>query len=164
MRKVVKTIDSIVTAGGYIASFLCLLLVAVVVYGVFTRYILKAPSDWIMEISQYLFCGISLFATGYALLKKSHISIDIMRLRLSSKTQKYFDLVQYPIVMSISFILIWMGGEEFWRAFINNTRSESVLGLLLWPVWSTIPMGGILLLLAAISGCFKFFFNLEDNS
>lgn len=163
MKKMVRAIDCIVAAGGYIAGFLSLLLVAVVVYGVFTRYVLHIPSDWIMEVSQYFFCGISLFATGYSFAEKSHVTIDIFRIRLSSKTQKYLDLVQYPIIISISLVLIWMGGEEFWRAFINNNRSESVVGLPLWPVWSTIPAGGVLLLFAAISGCFKFFLKLENK-
>lgn len=158
-----RAIDYIVTAGGYIAGFLCLLLVAVVVYGVFTRYVLQIASDWIMEVSQYLFCGISLLATGYSFMAKSHVTIDVLRIRLSAKTQQYLELVQYPIVMSISFVLIWMGGEEFWRAFVNNYISESVAGLPLWPVWLTIPIGGILLLLAAISGCFKFFLKVETK-
>ncbi len=163
MKKVIRAIDYIVTAGGYIAGFLCLLLVAVVVYGVFTRYVLHIASDWIMEVSQYLFCGISLLGTGYAFMEKSHVTIDIFRITLSAKTQQYLELVQYPIVMSISFVLIWMGGEEFWRAFVNNYISESVVGLPLWPVWLTIPIGGILLLLAAISGCFKFFLKVETK-
>ncbi len=164
MKKIIKTIDSIVTISGYIAGFLCLLLVAVVVYGVFTRYILRIPSDWSMEISQYLFCGISLLATGYALLQGSHVRIDLVRNSLSNKIQKRMDLVQYPIILSICVILIWMGGEEFWGAFISNARSESVLGLPLWPVWSTIPIGGLFLLLAAISGFFKLLFKIEKKS
>ena len=156
--------DFIVSAGGYLAGFLCLVLMAIVVLGVFSRYILKAPLDWTMEISQYIFCGISLLATGYALLEGSHVRIDLFRIRLSVKTQKRLDLVQYVIVICICIVLIWMGGQEFWNAFVNNHRSESVLGLLVWPVWSSIPLGGILLLLAAISGICKFFFNIGKNS
>ncbi len=163
MKKIIKTIDSIVIASGYLAGFLCLLLVVVVVYGVFTRYILRAPSDWTMEISQYLFCGISLLATGYALLQGSHVRIDLVRNSLSKKIQKRLDLVQYPIILSLCIVLIWMGGEEFWGAFISNNRSESVIGMPLWPVWSTIPIGGILLLLAAISGFFKLIFKIENK-
>jgi len=164
MKKTVKVIDFIVSAGGYVAGFLCLVLVAVVVLGVFSRYILKAPLDWTMEISQYIFCGISLLATGYALIEGSHVRIDLFRIRLSVKVQKRLDLVQYVIVICLSIVLIWMGGQEFWNAFVNNHRSESVLGLLLWPVWSTIPLGGVLLLLAGISGICKFFFNIEKKS
>ena len=164
MKKIIKLIDSIITAGGYISGYACLLLVAVVVYGVFSRYILKSPSDWTMEVSQYIFCAISLFATGYALLEDSHVKIDLFRVRLSLKMQQRVDLVQYPIVICLSVLLIWMGGEEFWNAFVNNHRSESVLGLPIWPVWSTIPLGGVLLLLAAISGCLKFFFKKTNKS
>jgi len=164
MKKTLRLIDSIVTAGGYVACFLCLLLVATVVYGVFSRYILKSPSDWTMEISQYLFCGITLLATGYALLQGSHVKIDLIRMRLPLKTQQRLDLIQYPIIICICIILIWMGGETFWNTFVNNHRSDSVMGLLVWPVWSTIPIGGGLLLLAAISGGFKIMFNVKENS
>lgn len=163
MKKIIKMIDSIVTASGYIAGFLCLLLAIVVVYGVFTRYILRVPSDWTMEVSQYLFCGISLLATGYALLEDSHVKIDLIRNSLSKNTRHRLDLVQYPIIVCLCIILIWMGGEEFWGAFISNKRSESVVGMLLWPVWSTIPIGGILLLLAAISGFLKSMFKIEKR-
>lgn len=162
MRKIIKAMDSIVIASGYISGFLCFLLVGIVVYGVFTRYILKAPSDWTMEISQYLFCGISLLATGYALLEKVHVRIDLIRTRLSQKTQKRLDAVQYPIILCVCIVLIWMGGEEFWSAFINTKRSESVLGIILWPAWLTIPLGGGVLLLAAISGYLKLLFNIKN--
>lgn len=164
MKRTIKAIDFIVSAGGYIAGFLCLVLMAVVVCGVFSRYILKAPLDWTMEVSQYIFCAISLLATGYALLQDSHVRIDLFRIRLSVKARNRLDLVQYAIVVCICIVLIWMGGQEFWNAFVNNHRSESVMGLPLWPVWSTIPLGGILLLLSAISGVCKFFFNIENKA
>lgn len=163
MKKITKFLDTIVIAGGYIASVLCLLLVGIVVYGVFTRYILKSVSDWTMEVSQYTYCGITLLATGYALLQDAHAKIDVFRIRFSKKTQKRLELIQYPIIISICIILIWMGGEEFWNAFTKDYRSESVLGLPLWPVWSTIPIGGFLLLLASISDCLKYFFNIENK-
>lgn len=164
MKKMLKAVDAVVRAGGYLAGIFCFILTGVVVFGVFTRYILHAPSDWTMELSQYIFCAMTLLATGYALQEGSHVKIDLIRNRLPEYIQARLDLVQYPIIFCLCIILIWMGGEEFWSAFVQSKKSESVLSLPLWPVWSTIPLGGILLLLAAISGFLKRLFNIETTS
>lgn len=161
MRKVINFLDKIVIAGGYAASFLCLVLVVAVVYGVLARYIFKIASDWTTEISQYAYCGISLLATGYALLDGAHARIDIIRMRFSKKNQRRLNFIQYPIILAICIVLIWMGGQEFYNAFRNGYKSETVLGLPLWPVWSAIPLGGLLLLFAAISDCLKNLFQPE---
>ena len=111
MKKTIKVIDFIVTAGGYAAGFLCLVLVAVVVYGVFSRYILKAPLDWTMEVSQYVFCAISLLATGYALLKDSHVRIDLLRVRLSMKSTTSV-WIYFNMQLLCVFVLYLSGWED----------------------------------------------------
>ena len=142
MKKTVKICDMIVKASGYLAAILCFILMGVVVFGVFTRYILQRPSDWTMEISQYIFCAMTLFATGYALMEGAHVRIDLIRNHMARRIQARMDMVQYPVVLCLCIILIWMGGEEFWSALVQYKKSESVLSLPLWPVWSTIPAGG----------------------
>ncbi|MFH1154750.1 MAG: TRAP transporter small permease [Pseudomonadota bacterium] len=164
MKTMIRAVEAIVRAGGYFAGFLCLILTGVVVFGVFTRYVLHAPSDYTMELSQYIFCAMTLFATAYAMQEGSHVKIDLVRNRLPRYLQNWADMVQYPIVLCLCIILIWMGGEEFWSALVQMKESESVLNLPLWPVWSTIPLGGILLLLAALSGFLKQVFNINTKS
>jgi TRAP-type C4-dicarboxylate transport system permease small subunit len=160
MKKMLSIFDALVTAGGYAAAFSGFVLTGVVVFGVFTRYVLHTPSDWTMEISQYIFCAMSLFGTGYALKEGAHVRIDLVWERMPPRVREYLDLVQYPIIVCICLILIWMGGEEFWSALTQNKRSETVLSLPLWPVWSTIPIGGLLLLMSALSGLVKQLLNL----
>ena len=164
MKKVLKIVDAVVTAGGYFAGVFCLILTGIVVFGVFTRYVLHSPSDWTMELSQYVFCAMSLLGTAYAFQEGAHVKIDLIRNRLPSGMRSRLDLVQYPIVLCLCIILIWMGGEEFISAFVEAKKSESVLSLPIWPVWSTIPLGGILLLLAAFSGFVKQLTHIKEKN
>ena len=163
MKKMLSALDALVTAGGYAAGLFCLVLTGVVVFGVFTRYVLHSPSDWTMELSQYIFCAMTLLGTGYALKQGSHVRIDLIRNRLPGRVKRWLDLVQYPVIFCLCLILVWMGGEEFWSALIQGKKSESVLNLPLWPVWSTIPLGGLLLLLAAVSGFVQQLTHLKKN-
>lgn len=125
-------------------------LTLLVVYEVVVRYFFNAPTSWSMEVTQYMFCAITMLSGGYCLLRDAHVRVDLYYPRMSPKTQALVEIVTYPLTMFLCTILIWQGGDEFWKVLSNMAHSDSIAALPLWPVWLMIPLGGLLLLLQVL--------------
>ena len=137
-------------------SVLCLLTMTLLVsMNVIARYIFKNPISWAMEINQYLFCGVTLFATAYSIKKDAHVRVDIIRVRLNKRLQNLLDFLAAPIILVVSCLLIWYGFSEAHLAYIYNKRSSSEVGTPLWPVWSVVAIGGIGSFLQTIVLCLE---------
>ena len=60
-------------------------LVLDVVWQVFTRYILRNPSDWTEELATYLMIWVGMLGASVALNRGAHLGIDYFTLKLSLK-------------------------------------------------------------------------------
>jgi TRAP-type mannitol/chloroaromatic compound transport system permease small subunit len=52
-------------------------------------------------------------------------------------------------------LLIYLGYELFWRAWISGEMSHNAGGLIRWPVYLTMPIGFALLFLQVVSETIK---------
>lgn len=134
-----------------VASLIMVALTLLVVYEVISRYFFNAPTIWSMEVSQYMFCAISMLTGGYCLSREGHVRVDLFYPKMTRKTQAVIEIVTFTLVILLCAILIWIGGTEFWNILSNRTTSGSVAALPLWPVWLMIPLGGVLLLLQVVA-------------
>jgi len=134
-----------------IAAFIMVSLTLLVVYEVLARYIFSAPTFWSMEVTQYLFCAVTMLTGGYCLLRDGHVRVDLFYPKMPLKTQAIVEIVTYPLAIALCAILLYLGGDEFWNVISKGTRSDSVVALPLWPVWLMIPLGGLLLFLQIVS-------------
>jgi TRAP-type mannitol/chloroaromatic compound transport system permease small subunit len=163
MKKIIELIDKITDYSGFCAALLGIILMLVISWGVIARYFLNSPTAWVMEISQYVFCAITLLATPYCLRNDGHVRVDIIRIKLSKKKQRIVDIMTFPFIFLLCGILIWFGSEEAWLAYVNNKRSSSALALPLWPVWSVIVLGSIIFLLQTASKYYHFFQEIKND-
>ena len=53
-------IDKLNTGIGKVSSFLILILVAIIMYEVVSRYLFNAPTQWVNELSEYLLTGVEI--------------------------------------------------------------------------------------------------------
>ena len=153
ISKIIASINTFITE--IVAASILVLLTTLVVYEVIVRYVFNAPTFWSMEVTQYLFCAITMISGGYCLLRDGHVRVDLFYPKMSPKTQALVEIITYPLTIIFCVILVWLGGEEFWRVLSSMTRSDSIAALPLWPVWLMIPMGGLLLLLQVVARYIK---------
>jgi TRAP-type mannitol/chloroaromatic compound transport system permease small subunit len=111
---------------------------------IFVRRFFNIAFGWTTEGGEYLLVLITLLSGGYCLLNNSHVRVDIIYTKFSTLGKKCSDLFTYSIIMLISFIMVWNGGQIAWEAFVNWECSDSVYATPLFPVYSMVPIGGIL--------------------
>ena len=145
LAKFVDFVDRINEWIGKVFAFLIIVTMAVVVFDVFARYFFNRPTVWGMETSTFLLCGIVFLGGGYCLLHGGHVKVDILYARLSPRAKAIIDLITYPLLLGVCFVLIRYGGEIAWDSLIHHKASTSAWAPPLWPVQMVIPIGGILI-------------------
>lgn len=87
------------------------------------------------EISGYVLAVATSWAFSYALLKRSHIRIDIFYRYLPRRWQAAIDVVAVATVAGFAAIFAWYANRYFWQVWGRGSRSITSLAFPLW-----IPM------------------------
>ncbi|SFN10121.1 TRAP transporter small permease subunit [Thermodesulforhabdus norvegica] len=134
-----------------VAACLCLLLSLSVTVNVIARYVFHNPFSAAMEINQYLFCAITMFATAFSLREDAHVRVDVFRVRMSLRSRRRIDALTAPLTVALSSILVWFSIDELRLAILFNKRSNTEVGIPLWIVWSIMVVGSTGFFLEALN-------------
>jgi TRAP-type mannitol/chloroaromatic compound transport system permease small subunit len=146
-----KTIDRINEWMARLFSPVVLVIMALAVYEVFRRYVLTNPTTWVWETNSFLMCLMGALAGGYALLRKAHVSVDVISSRFSPRTRALVDIITCPLFFIFAGALIWYGGKDALRAFEVKQRMLSQFASLLWPIKTVIVLGAVLIFLQGVA-------------
>ncbi|ARM30299.1 TRAP transporter small permease subunit [Prosthecochloris sp. HL-130-GSB] len=102
LKSLIGRIEACIAFSGRIVSWMTLLLVLVVVYDVFTRYVLSASSVAVQELEWHLFALIFLLAAAVTLQKDKHVRVDVLYSRFSEK-QKALVTIAGTILFLVPF-------------------------------------------------------------
>jgi TRAP-type C4-dicarboxylate transport system permease small subunit len=89
------------------------------------------------EISGYVLAIATSWAFSYALLKRSHIRIDVFYQYLPRPWRAAIDVVAVAALAGFAAIFVWYANRYFFQVWERGTRSITSLALPLW-----IPMLG----------------------
>ncbi len=105
LKSLIGRIEACIAFSGRIVSWMTLLLVLVVVYDVFTRYVLSASSVAVQELEWHLFALIFLLAAAVTLQKDKHVRVDVLYSRFSEK-QKALVTIAGTILFLVPFCVV----------------------------------------------------------
>jgi len=151
VEHVLSVIDVINERVGRLIAYLAVFIMLSVVYEVIARYVFDTPTIWSMEINQYLLCGYTALAGGYALLYKSHVNVEILHQRFGVRTRAFLNILTSFFFFLFIIVLIWKSGAMAWEAWEYNEHSETLLEAPLFPAKVAIPLGGLLILLQGLT-------------
>ena len=152
----VKRLDSISEWAGRIFSWILAPLMGLVVFEVIVRRLFNAPTIWTFETSKFLFGALFMLVASYALLHKSHVMIDILRMRWSPRTQTIVDVVAY-VIFFFPFVgvILWWGTRYAITSWSTLEASWSIFHPPLYPIKTVIPVAAALLIIQGISDFVK---------
>ncbi len=147
----VQAIEALNGAIGRIAAVSLLGLIGLVVWEVFQRYVLQAPTSWSNELVGYVFAGYILLGGGYTLLHRDHVAMDIVYARLSPRAQATLDVLTAGFVIIYCVVLLRETAVMTYDAWETGQRAGSDWSPPLFPVYLVLPIGAALILLQAIA-------------
>ncbi len=104
---------------GRVTMLLILLLVVVMFYEVFTRYVLSSGTLWANELSLWMAGFIFLFAGLYAMQQRSHIRIFIIYDLFPRWLQKVCDLISTLLIVVFAIAMIYGAFGEAQAKFLR---------------------------------------------
>ncbi len=162
LLKVSAAFDGLLTIIASIAKWAGLLLVLTVCYDVLSRYFgVPKPfglnSTMVQEAEYWLHSFFFSLLLGYAFIKGSHVRIDLLREKFSTRGKYVVELLGL-LVFLIPFVSIsaYYSFAYTYSSFLEGEISKSIIGLPnLWILKSTIPLMFVLLGIAGFSHLIK---------
>ncbi|UGA56824.1 TRAP transporter small permease [Vibrio sp. VB16] len=129
-------------------------LVMCVVWQVFSRYVLNAPSTMTDEVARFLFIWVGLMGAAYTLGKKRHLAIDLLSMKLEHEPSKQARLHLVINIISLIFsgVIMIYGGGSLMLKTLSTGQISPALGIEMGLIYAAIP----------ISGFFMVIYLLED--
>lgn len=156
---VVRAIDAVSTAAGWLAGWLIVPMILGVAYEVVARYAFNAPTKWAASLTYMLYGAQFMLAAAYTLLKGGHIRTDVFYERWSAKTRATIDAISYVFFFFPGMLFVlYAGWVEAWQAWEVGERSGMKIGQNAWPLYpfkAVIPLTALLLVLQGVSELVK---------
>jgi len=128
-----------------VTKYLTAVIVIIMAYEVFLRYVFNDPTLWVTEMSLWLGGMIYLFSGVYTMQKRAHIRIDILYQIVPKKVKRVFNLISLFCILA------------FTVALVVGAWNSSLSALMRWETFGTawnppIPatMKPLLLIVASI--------------
>ena len=118
----INWVDRITLFLSHTIKYLIPVIVLVMMYEIFMRYIMEKPTMWVNELCLWL-AGICYLVGGiYATRLRSHIRIVMLYDYVERPTQRIFDVISTIIIVTFATAVIYGGWEDAQRSFINWER------------------------------------------
>ncbi|MBY5927392.1 TRAP transporter small permease subunit [Halomonas denitrificans] len=152
----IHAIERLTRWAGGLGALLTFPLIAALVYEVFSRYVLGQPTLWAFEVSYMVMGAIFMLGMADTLRQGQHVSVDLMTLRWSRRTNALVQLIGYAVFLPVLAWLVWELGQYAHEALLSNERSgRSAWNPVIWPVFLTWWLGFLLLALQVVAEVFK---------
>lgn len=153
--KIVNAVDRFSKIIGRLAKYIILVIIVVMLFEIFSRYLLHRPTEWSVELSTYLFGSYFFLSGGYVLFREKHVRMDILYTKWSRRGRKIADIATFPLLAVYLSLFIYGGIKNIQYSLKFNEHSNSLWGPPLAPIKIVIVIGALLLLIQGTSNLIR---------
>ena len=116
-----------------------------VVWQVFSRFILRAPSTITDEISSFSLIWVGLLGAAYAAGKNLHLATDLIPEDVVKKRQSLFNGIVFISIAFFAFTVMIIGGFRLVQLSFQFGQTSATLEIPLGFIYMVVPISGILI-------------------
>ncbi|WP_299062838.1 TRAP transporter small permease [uncultured Polaribacter sp.] len=128
-----------------VVLFILLLMLVSVVWQVFSRFVLRAPSTITDEISSFSLIWLGLLGAAYAAGKNLHLAIDLISVDLIKRKQSFFNGVVFISIALFAFTVMIIGGIRLVQLSFQFGQTSATLEIPLGIIYMIVPISGLLI-------------------
>ena len=150
-----RVVGWLVDAAMAVAALALLLSFVLIGWAVVRRYAFNAAPVWVDDVVGFLLVIVVMLAAAQTLRRGEHIGVDLLVTRLSPTGRRWAIGWAGFATAVIASVLVVKGWDA---ALFAKTLGLVTEGALEWPSWLLmlfVPLGGLLLLLAALEGFWR---------
>ncbi|WP_319825906.1 TRAP transporter small permease subunit [Thalassovita sp.] len=137
---------------GRLVSWVLFALMLLSVADVLLRKFANSPIPWAFDVATQLFALHFMLATAYALVDGEHVSVGLVRDRMSPRGSALLDIVAYlALFLPFCIALIYYGWNFADRAWQYGERSQSAAAIPVAWIKTIIPITGAILALQGLA-------------
>ena len=158
MLVLTRAIDRLSDVAAAIAMVMVIALIGIMLYEVFARYVLRAPTFWAFDLSFMLNGMLFILAAGYTLKQGAHIRIDFLSQSMPPRVQHLVNFLFFALFFLPALgLLTHVAGTQTLAAFQTGRRElSSAWGPLIWPFYAGLTLGCAALWLQALADTARF--------
>lgn len=154
MKKSLSTIKKIMNSILSVASSLLLLIMTgLVLWQVFTRYILNNPAAFTEELVKYSLIWTAFIGAAYAFFTRDHMSLTLFRDKFTGTKHKALVSLIDIIILLLAIFVFVIGG--FKLATSARAEFSALLGVPRSIVYSVAPISGVFIVIAQIINLYE---------
>jgi TRAP-type mannitol/chloroaromatic compound transport system permease small subunit len=143
-----RRIDRIALFIGRVTMMLIISMTAVMLYEVFLRYVVEAPTLWANELTLWIAGFVFLFSGLYAMQQRCHIRIFLLYDAVPRWMQHTFDVISVLLLAVFAFFLIY---GSFYQVFVVKFYKWEMFGTAFDPPIPATVQPMILIIVALIA-------------
>lgn len=150
---------------GHIVMWSNGLLILVIILQVVLRYGFSHGMVILEELQWHLYGFGIMIGASYALVTDSHIRVDILQARMTSKWKNRWELFGIVfLLLPFAFVIFDQSLDFVYESFRVNESSDAPLGLpFRWIIKGVIPVSFSLLILATISRAVRILISMQKG-
>ena len=151
----VRVVDYFSTKFGRAAMYLIFLMIAVLLFDVITRNVIRIPMSWCVEMAQFTLAAYYIMGGAYSMQLETHVRMDLVYDKLSARGKARMD--SFTAIFLVIYLVVLLIGSisSTIYAFETDQRLFSMWNPSVIPIKMIMVFGIVLMLLQAISTFFK---------
>mgnify|MGYP002794549601 CR=1 FL=1 len=147
----IKKVMNIVLSG--FAALLLSIMTLLVLYQVFTRYVLNSPAAFTEELVRYFLIWTGFVGAAYAFSTRQHMALVLVRDKLNPSSRKVLMAVIDLLILAFAVFVITIGGAKL--AISASREFSALLGIPRSLVYSIAPISGVFIIIAQIINIYE---------
>lgn len=136
-----------------IATVLLSIMTLLVLYQVFTRYVLDSPAAFTEELVRYFLIWTGFIGAAYAFLTREHMCLVLFRDNLKPEKRRILMIVLDVLILIFAILVITIGG--FKLAMSARQVYSALLGIPRSLVYGMAPVSGLFIIVAQIINIYE---------
>lgn len=137
--------------GGILAGFggiLLVIMTLLVLYQVFTRYVLGTPAAFTEELVRYALIWTAMISAAYAFVHRKHMALVVLRDRFPAPARRGLIVGADVLVLAFAVLVLVIGGTML--ALSAKTSFSALLGISRGLVYLIGPIAGLAIAFAQV--------------
>ncbi len=154
MKEILTTVKKVlakILAG--MVTILLSIMTLLVLYQVFTRYVLSNPAAFTEELVRYSLIWTGFIGAAYAFLTRQHMCLVLVRNKLSPAGQRVLMIAIDVLILAFAIFVMTVGG--FKLVMSAQKVYSALLGIPRSLVYAMAPISGIFIIVAQIINLYE---------
>lgn len=121
-------------------------LVLVVLWQVFSRYVLQSPSTATDEVARFLLMWLTLLGTAWIVGQREHLAIDLLSDKLSANNALKLQRLLILLTAVFTILVLIVGGSNLVLVTLRLAQTSTVLQVPMGYVYLALPVSGLFML------------------